>query len=63
MNGAGELQSRQRKSMGMKKAAWGILLLAGLSGCTSIGPSTTEHSPLARGWFSLHSRWQIWDKF
>ena len=34
------MQSRQRKSMGMKKAAWAILLLVGLSGCASIGPGT-----------------------
>jgi hypothetical protein len=34
------MQSRQRKSMGIKKAARGILMLVGLSGCASIGPAT-----------------------
>ena len=70
------MQSRQRKSMGMKKAAWGILLFSHCSLavsrgkaeqvclCTIKGGDVRANIPLWQGgWFPLHSGWQIWDKF
>jgi hypothetical protein len=40
LNATKHMSLFQQPARGMKKAAWGILLLVGLSGCASIGPST-----------------------